>query len=109
MIESLDFGIKIGSVSIDIILYADDLLLITDTKWKLSQMLNILTNFGQNSEIKFNGSKTTLMIYNKRMGDNRRMFIESENKVKLELSGENIVPTDKMKYLGCIYSNTYSQ
>ena len=39
------------------------------------------------------------MIYNKSMGDNRSMFIESENKVKLELSGENIVPTDKMKYI----------
>ena len=51
MIVLLDFGIKIGSVSIDIILYADDLLLITDTKWKLSQMLSILTNFGQNNEI----------------------------------------------------------
>jgi hypothetical protein len=71
-------------------------------------MLNILTNYGQNNEIKFNGSITTLMIYNKSMGDNRRMFIESENKVKLELSGENVVPTDKMKYLGCIYSDTYS-
>jgi hypothetical protein len=69
-IESLNYGIKIGSISIDIILYADDILLLTDDKNKLRHMLNILTKFGETNEIKFNGSKTTLMIYNKTMGDN---------------------------------------
>jgi len=65
LIEALDFGIRIGKMKIDIILYADDMLLITDTKWKLSKMLDILTIYGSDNEIKFNGSKTTLMIYNK--------------------------------------------
>ena len=71
IIESLNLGTKIGEIMIDIILYADDMLLITDTKWKFEQMLNVLTEYGANIEIKFNGSKTTLMIYNKSLGDNR--------------------------------------
>ncbi len=107
-IEALDCGIKIGSISIDIILYADDILLVTDDKDKLRRMLNILTTYGEDNEIKFNGSKTTLMTYNKTMGDNDTQSKLRDSLIQLKLSGEPISISNNMKYLGCYYSDNYS-
>jgi len=107
-IEQLKFGVEIGKIKVDILLYADDILLITDDKLKLKYMLNVLTTFGEDNEIKFNGSKTTLLVYNKTKNDYTKRANEIDKNIKLKLSGEEIVSTQSMKYLGCIYSDNYS-
>jgi len=86
-IELLNAGIKMGKIKIDIILYADD-------------MLNVLTAFGQKNEIKFNGSKTSLMIFNKSSEILTTQDKIQENRIDLKLSGELIKLEKKMKYLG---------
>jgi hypothetical protein len=107
-IENLKCGIEIGTIMLDILLYADDILLITDEKNKLKKMLNVLTKFGEQNEIKFNGSKTTLMTYNKTMGANDKLTKLKESLIILKLAGEVITESNSMKYLGCYYSDNYS-
>lgn len=71
-------------------MYADDLLIITDSTKKMKKVLKICEDFGLWMEIKFNPSKTQIMRFNGLKKDN----------VKLELCGEEIEWVDKMKYLG---------
>ena len=63
-------------------------------------MLNRLTAFGQTNEIKFNGSKTTLMIFNKTAEKLNTYQSIQENRIELRLAGEKITIGKKMKYLG---------
>jgi len=108
LIEDLNYGIPIGKLKIDIILYADDILLITDEKYKLSKMLNIMTKYGFDNEIKFNGSKTTLMVFNKTMGENDKISKMRDSMIQLTLANEQIIQSNGMKYLGCYFSDNYS-
>jgi hypothetical protein len=107
-IESIDAGIEIGGIKIDILLYADDMLLVTNDKLKLKKMLNIITNYGNENEIKFNGTKTTMLIYNRTKQDFTKRSKNIDGNIKLTLSGETITSTSHMKYLGCMYSDNYS-
>jgi len=107
LIEDLNYGIPIGKLKIDIILYADDILLITDEKYKLSKMLNIMTKYGFDNEIKFNVSKTTLMVFNKTMGENDKISKMRDSMIQLTLANEHIIQSSGMKYLGCYFSDNY--
>lgn len=107
-IEKLNVGIKIGEMTLDILLYADDMLLLSDNIIDMKRMLKVLTKYGLDNEIKFNGSKTTLMIYNKTLGNNTRLAKDIAKETKLELANEPIEITKHMKYLGVYYSDNYS-
>ena len=60
-VESSKSGIKIQDIKVDIIMYADDILLISDTKESLQMLLNVTQRYGHKWEIKFNPDKT---VYN---------------------------------------------
>jgi len=107
-IENLNVGIKIGEMKLDILLYADDMLLLSDNILDMKRMLKVLTKYGLENEIKFNGSKTTLMSYNKTLGNNTRLARDIAKETKLELANEPVELTKHMKYLGVYYSDNYS-
>jgi hypothetical protein len=50
---------------VDVLAYADDLLLITKSKLDLQIMLQKIKNLGNELEIKFNASKSMKMVFNK--------------------------------------------
>ena len=60
-VESSKSGIKIQDIKVDIIMYADDILLISDTKESLQMLLNVTQRYGHKWEIKFNHDKTVYM------------------------------------------------
>ena len=57
-IKEANFGITVGEVIISILLYADDIVLLSETEEKLQQMLNILNSWCAKWRMKVNHDKT---------------------------------------------------
>lgn len=93
MIESLQLGIKISKLIIDILLYADDIILVSNSLINMKKMLKVVEQFGNSHEIKFNPLKSELLIINRKR---KREF----NQYKLTLNGAVINETKSIKYLG---------
>lgn len=90
-IDAAALGIKIGKIIVNVLMYADDVILLAKSIEEAQKMLDIVTDFGNEYQIKYNPSKTCVMI-------------ESSNKTmkqsKLFLCGKEIVQSDQIKYLG---------
>ncbi|RNA02794.1 Pro-Pol poly [Brachionus plicatilis] len=71
-------------------MYADDLLIMTDSVKKMEKVLKICETFGIKTEIKFNPTKTQIM----------RINGTKQDETSLELCGEEIEWVRKLKYLG---------
>jgi hypothetical protein len=93
---------------VDILLYADDIILLASNKRNMNIMLNELTAFGLRKEIKFNGSKTSLMVFNKTLEPITSMVQLQENRINLRLAGEDIKIEKKLKYLGVWFTQNLS-
>ncbi|RNA16439.1 RNA-directed DNA polymerase from mobile element jockey-like, partial [Brachionus plicatilis] len=59
-----DEGIKVGDIKLDILAYADDILLMNTTKNGLQKQLEIIEEIGMKMDIKFNPTKTVFMKFN---------------------------------------------
>lgn len=68
VIEVVEPGLKVkDNNKIDILVYADDILLIISTKSGLQKQLKSTKEYGNKYEIKYNPYKTNLMIFNQRL------------------------------------------
>ncbi len=88
-IDKLDIGIVLGKLKINILMYADDIIILADNTIDAQTMLDCVTEFGIASKIKFNPEKTNVMV----VGNKTIPF-------RLKLCGKNIVLVDEIKYLG---------
>jgi hypothetical protein len=66
IISKSRIGIRLGKISIDVIGYADDILLVSNIMANLQKMLNLVDQYCDEHEIKINGGKTLLLVFNKR-------------------------------------------
>ncbi|RNA42314.1 RNA-directed DNA polymerase from mobile element jockey-like [Brachionus plicatilis] len=107
-ITKSESGIKLSTVKIDVIAYADDLLLISQTKKVLQSLLEIVTYHGTKLEIKFNPSKTVYIIFSckktRTAADRRDDWWQDE----LTLEREKIRRVTSMKYLGVEFNEQNS-
>ena len=99
-IEKENLGIKIGDQQIAIILYADDIILLSTEKDKIQRALKICENYGTVNEIKFNPEKTQQITFGNKK--NRNKLIE------LEMYSKKLENTRKIKYLGVIINSENS-
>ena len=90
-IEKLSIGIQCGKITIDILCYADDILLIAKSEEEMSKALMIVSNFGLSHEIKYNPNKTGYLIFNGK---------SKEEKITLHLNKIMINRVYSTKYLG---------
>ena len=72
-------------------MYADDLLVISDSNFKMQSIFKIIEQYCNRMEIKINGNKTQYI----QIGPKSKTC-----KTKLKLSGEEIDEVSKFKYLG---------
>ena len=105
-IEELKCGMDLYGHDIDILMYADDILLISNTRKNLQKMLKVTENYGKKYEIKFNPEKTTYMVF----GENKIEKITSlgkplENPV---FDKQTIQRVNSMRYLGAIIDENLS-
>ena len=90
---------KLGDHKVNCLLYADDLLILSETSQGLQSALNKLNIYCRTWHLKINLKKTKVMIFS-----NRR---KSEN-IKYLFGKENISITDKYTYLGINFTSNGS-
>jgi hypothetical protein len=90
-IDEAGLGIKLGKIIINVLMYADDVILLAKTIDEAQQMLDIVTDFGNEYQIKYNPSKTCVMIET-----NNKKLKQS----KLLLCDKEITLSEQIKYLG---------
>ena len=107
-IESKSQGISMIGVKADIILYADDIVLMSNSALGLQAMLKIVEEFGAENEIKFNVTKTNILIIQPKIRNCAALRKESalDSKLKFRLDGKLIPIVNKIKYLGTWLSNS---
>jgi hypothetical protein len=99
-VESSDAGVKINKRKLDIVVYADDILLMSTTKKGLQEQINITQQFGETNEISYNPSKTILMVFNKKTTRTAQEMRSDSWQENVKLNGTNIEQVSQMKYLG---------
>ena len=102
--ESLNgnFGITINGTNFTHLVYADDLVLVSQTNHGMQLLLNNLENYCRKWHLIVNSQKTKVMIFNKKKNDNIKFMLEKE---QLEI-------VDTYKYLGhvlCTSRNIHTQ
>ena len=94
-IKSLDIGIQIGARKIPILLYADDIILISETPIDMQKMLDEVTEWCEIWQMKINMSKTKLM-------EIRKSGTEPSI-AKFKLANQKIEKCQEYKYLGVYF------
>ncbi len=95
-----DDGVDFGGLLVKIILYADDILLLSHTKRGLRRLSKAVEEFGVINEIKFNSNKTYYMLFNKNAKVSS--IVKTSEKIQPDpvLNGEKITRTSELRYLG---------
>jgi len=99
-ISKAKIGIRLGKMSIDVIGYADDILLVSNIMAHLQKMLNLVDHYCDEHEIKVNGDKTVLLIFNKWIQRSKKELECDKDQTKLTLQGVTLSETYQLKYLG---------
>ena len=89
-IKESGIGIRVKERKIAVLLYADDIIIITDNAEELKKGLKIATNFGKKWRCKYNTKKTQVVIF----GKNRK------EKHDWEIGSRKIEQVESYKYLG---------
>ena len=97
LVEKENLGIKIQDLQIGIILYADDIIIMSDDEKRIQRALEICEEFGSKKEIKFNPEKTQLIVFGNKRQRNK--------KVSLMMNKKMIETHDKIKYLGVLINS----
>jgi hypothetical protein len=93
--KELHLGCHIGDVCCGIIGYADDILLLAPTVQSLAHMIKLCEDYAIDYDIKFNGTKSQLMIFGSCRPD-----------INVHICGEKLQVVSQMKYLGHTISNS---
>lgn len=103
-IEILDEGAEAYGLKVDILLYADDIVLVSNTKEGLQKMLDVTQKYGNTVEVKYNPDKTVYMIF----GQNKlEKMLDMQNQTSNPtFDGIRITRVESMRYLGVIIEDS---
>ena len=73
--------VKYGKLIIDILMYADDIMLVAPSHQKMQQMLDEVSKFSITHQIRFNPNRTMLLIFNDVIDNNIRELDYRLNKI----------------------------
>ena len=65
LLNSSKGNVKVGDIQLSCILWADDIILLSETDEGLSESLDILSNYCNTNELVINTEKTKCMTFNK--------------------------------------------
>jgi len=91
-LETSVFGAMIGNTKTGVLMFADDLIVLTESKENLQEMLKIVEKYCLKNEIKINAKKTQFI----RFGG----FDCQNESQSISLDGHRIKRVDKIEYLG---------
>ena len=94
-LSSNDSGLKLDSKTINSIFWADDIVLLTENKTDLENLLKIVSNYCCENKLTINCKKTKCLIFNK----NGRLIKE-----QIHMNGIKLENVREYKYLGFIFT-----
>ena len=94
-IKKLNVGIEIDKMKICILLFADDIVLITENEMEMQEMINEVDRYAQEMEVNFSKEKCQVMIINEN---------EQEN-IQIRMQEEILEKVNSYKYLGTNMTN----
>jgi exonuclease III len=94
-LDNTEAGIIIGNIKINNLFYADDILLIANTKDEMNKLLIKTEEYGKKLEIKFNPEKTTYVV----VGSNKNLPPELKT---IKFGPAAVECSNSLKYLGVI-------
>ncbi len=91
-----------GNNTINIILYADDVVLLSNSALGLQEIIRVVEQYGSKNEVKFNVAKTNILIFHnkKRISRKSTTNMVMDSKLKFRLDKQLIPVVHKIKYLG---------
>ncbi len=104
-IEELKAGIAIGPLMIDIVQYADDITLVSNTATGLQKQIDVCNKYGEEYGIQFNPDKTMVLIFNLDVERTTEEIKSDTWQGPFVLAGKQIDIVDKVKILGQILTN----
>jgi len=90
-IDKLNVGVKIGKCLINVLMYADDVIVLANSEKDAQSMLDVITRFGHEYQVKYNPDKTNVMVE-----DHKNQLAN----LNLKLCNKELVHTNQIKYLG---------
>ena len=94
-------GCMVGDMLVNHLMYADDLVVLSPSSAGLQQLLNICTEYGMENDIKYNASKSAVLI-------SRTKEDKCQKFPVFKLSNNNLCTSKKVKYLGHIITDQMS-
>ena len=82
-IKKLEIGVKIGEEVLAILLFADDIIMVAETAEDLQRMLDEVTRYGREMEVKFSKEKSQVMIINKDENEEKKWFLNGKEMEKV--------------------------
>ena len=90
-----NIGAIFNKVNVSIIVYADDIILLSSIDSHLQKLLNICNNYSKIWRLNFNSNKSNIVEFGKQFFKNSKFYLN-----------DKIIPkTDKITYLGVIIDN----
>ena len=95
-IRKSGIGVKIGNSKLGCLAYADDLVLMTESKQEMEELLRIATKFGRDFKLNFSARKCQVMEFNNNeenqwiLGNNILEVVEKYTYLGMEVSKEGI-------------------
>ena len=90
-VRKTGLGIKVGEEVLSILLYADDVVILSESDVNLQMMLDVVTEYGTDFNIRFSSEKSQVLVVNGEEMDRDRSWT---------LGGMEIKRTSEYKYLG---------
>ena len=91
-IKRTGLGIRVGADRLSCLLYADDIVIMSESREELQQMLDVVSVYGRDFKVRFSGEKSQVIVVNS---------VEGDEQQKWQLGGVEIGCTKEYKYLGC--------
>jgi len=99
-VEGTKVGAVIGNMLLNIMMYADDIILVSFARICLQRLLDLVGEFGLKREIKFNPDKSLVMVFDKSIRKTQKNEIINN---PFKMNGLEIPLEIKMRYLGIFY------
>ena len=98
ILEEANLGIKTGDLWTGIILFADDIILLANSKSELEKMISMASSFLKEKKLYLNPLKCNFIIFNK---NNR------PTKSSITIDGERLLGSKQVTYLGITFSSGF--
>ena len=90
-VRRMNAGVKIGEDKIGILLYADDVVVLSESAEEFQKILDVVGEYEKDFGVKFSGEKSKVMIVNRS---------EKDSDIAWRLGGRELQEVEEYKYLG---------